>query len=298
MPLVWIVILHWRGIDHTRACLSSLGSTTWGNFKILLVDNGSDDMDGDTLVKEFPDIELLRLDTNKGFSGGCNAGIELALSRKADFIWLLNNDATVEPQTLTKLVEAAAADTKIGAVSAAIVEKEENNGAISRKLGQGTIDFLNAKSHLKAPESDEITTCDWISGSNMLLRREAVEEVGMLNDDYFLYYEDVEICVRLRQKGWLCALVPTASIEHVDGASTEGDFHSWRYYYYSRNRLLFFSNYPNWFKKYYCLFRIYLHIARHMIVLPLRGEKARKKLEVEWRAFKDFHAGVTGKVDF
>lgn len=295
-PLIWILVLHWRGIEHTRRCLESLRSLEYSNFKVLLVDNGSDNHDGGVLLEEFREVELLSLESNRGFSGGCNAGIDYCLDRDAKFVWLLNNDATVESDTLSLLVEAAISDTKSGALCASVVERDED-GKIVRRLGKGEIDFLNAKAHLRSADSDEVITCDWISGSNMLLRSEALKEVGFLNDDYFLYFEDVEICIRLRHGGWRCLLVPNASIDHVDGASTEGQFLSWRYYYHARNRLIFFSNYPNFYWKLFCTIRIFLHLLRHLLVSPFRGKKARDKLAVEIRAYKDFCSGVKGKVD-
>lgn len=298
LPLTWILVLHWRGIEHTRACLGSLRTLTYGNYKVLLVDNGSDNLDGETLKEEFPEIFLLRLESNRGFSGGCNAGIEYCLDNEAEFIWLLNNDATVDKDTLGALVEAAVNDTAAGAVSACIVERNPQTGEVLSRLGRGVLDLVNAKAHLKAPLHDDITKCDWISGSNMLLKAEALKQSGLLDDDYFLYFEDVEICVRLKQNGWHCLLVPGASIEHADGASTAGEFISWRYYYYARNRLFFFSRYPGLFTRNYCLLRIYLHLFRHSITLPFRDENARKKLDSEKKALHDFLKGVKGKVDF
>ena len=295
-PLVWILVLHWRGIEHTRNCLQSLSACHYGNFKVLLVDNGSDSGDGNTLSGEFPDIELLVLDSNRGFSGGCNAGIEHSISNGADFVWLLNNDATVEPDTLSHLVEAAVGDTRSGAICASVVERDEK-GNVVRKLGKGEIDFLNAKAHLRSPDTNEVAVCDWISGSNMLLRSEALREVGLLNDDYFLYFEDVEICIRLRHKGWHCLLVPFATIYHVDGASTAGQFLNWRYYYHARNRLIFFSSYPNFFWRCFCTARIFLHLVRRLVFAPFRKGNSREKLSLELKATKDFVSGVRGKVD-
>lgn len=295
---VRILVLHWRGIEHTRACLASIRTLQYDNFKVLLVDNGSEGQDGALLKEEFPEVDLLRLDSNKGFSGGCNAGIDYCLDAGADYIWLLNNDATVEPATLSALVDAADSDTAAGAVSACIVERDKENGKIVKRVGRGVLDIFNAKAHLRAPDSEEVKECDWISGSNMLLRADALRQTGALNDDYFLYFEDVEICTRLKEHGWKCLLVPFASIEHVDGASTEGEFLSWRYYYYARNRLFFFSSYPGILTRFYCLARIYLHLLRHALVLPFKSGKSRAKLEAERRAFFDFLAGVKGKVDF
>ncbi|MEZ4533904.1 MAG: hypothetical protein R3D26_02695 [Cyanobacteriota/Melainabacteria group bacterium] len=94
----------------------------------------------------------------------------------ADYIWLLNNDATVEPATLSALVDAAEGDTAAGAVSACIVERDKENGKIVKRVGRGVLDIFNAKAHLRAPDSEEVKECDWISGSNMLLRADALRQ--------------------------------------------------------------------------------------------------------------------------
>ncbi|HMP51437.1 MAG TPA: glycosyltransferase, partial [Candidatus Melainabacteria bacterium] len=131
---VRILVLHWRGIEHTRACLTSIRSLHYDNFKVLLVDNGSEQDDGALLKSEFPEIDLLRLDSNRGFSGGCNAGIGYCLDDGADYIWLLNNDATVDSGTLSALVDAAESDTAAGAVSACIVERDRQSGKIVKRV--------------------------------------------------------------------------------------------------------------------------------------------------------------------
>ncbi len=121
-PLVYILVLHWRGIENTRRCLTSVQKLGYQNFRTLLVDNGSDSLDGDCLLQEFAEIELLRLDSNRGFSGGCNAGIAYSLEHGADFVWVLNNDTEVRNDSLSLLVEAASNDEKAAALSAAVLD--------------------------------------------------------------------------------------------------------------------------------------------------------------------------------
>ena len=88
IPLSYILVLHWRGSEHTHACLTSLRELQYPNFRVVLVDNGSENADGASLASQFPEIELLRLPENKGFSGGCNAGIAYSLKHEAAYIWV------------------------------------------------------------------------------------------------------------------------------------------------------------------------------------------------------------------
>ena len=284
---IWALVLHWRGIDYTRRCLTSLKSVQNRNFRILLVDNGSDDKDGEKLKIEFPEIDLLRLETNHGFAGGCNAGMRYCLDQNADLIWLLNNDTTIPAETLDKLLAVARENPKAAALGACIVENEAD-GHSKTVQARGVIDFIRAKTFLKRDAEGKTVDCEWLSGSNLLLRSNALRNVGLFDETYFLYFEDTELCHRLRLKGWQCILVPDALIAHTGNASTTGKRRFWRDYYYTRNRFLFFSQYLPGVKKFPAYFFIFSHLLRHTIVLPFRGEKGRNQLRAELLGARDF----------
>lgn len=290
-PAVWALVLHWRGIEYTRRCLKSLKEIENANFNILVVDNGSDENDGETLQKEFDDIHVLRLASNHGFAGGCNQGMKYCLEKNADFIWLLNNDTSIPPASLNKLLIGAASNTKAAALGASIIE--ESGAKIVQARGE--IDFARAKTYLRADAEGEAVDCQWISGSNLLLRSEALKEVGLFDETYFLYFEDTELCHRLKLKGWQILLIPAAVIEHTGNASTTGKRRFWRDYYYTRNRLLFFSQYLKGAKRIPAYFSIFTHLLRHTIVLPFRGEKGRNQLRAELLGARDFFQNKLGK---
>jgi len=293
-PAVWALVLHWRGIDFTRRCLTSLKDINRQNFHILLVDNGSDDHDGIKLGDEFKDIEVLRLDSNQGFAGGCNAGMRLCLDKNADLIWLLNNDTTVPADSLDKLLAVSNADPKAAALGASIVENE-SDGRAKTVQARGVIDFTKAKTYLKPDAEGPTVECEWLSGSNLLLRSDALREVGLFDESYFLYFEDTELCHRLRLKGWKCILVPDAIIAHTGNASTTGKRRFWRDYYYTRNRFLFFSQYLPAEKRLPAYLSIFSHLLRHTLVLPFRGEKGRNQLRAELLGARDFFNHSLGR---
>jgi len=293
-PSVWALVLHWRGIEYTERCLTSLRGVKNSNFQILLVDNGSEDNDGEKLKNEFPEIEMLRLDTNQGFAGGCNAGMRYCLDKNADLIWLLNNDTTIPAETLDKLLEIAREYPKAAALGACIVENEAD-GRAKTVQARGVIDFTKAKTYLKRDAQGRAVDCQWLSGSNLLLRADALKLVGLFDETYFLYFEDTELCHRLRLKGWQCILVPDALIAHTGNASTTGKRRFWRDYYYTRNRFLFFSQYLTGLKMLPAYFFIFTHLLRHAIVLPFRGEKGRNQLRAELLGARDFFSKSFGK---
>lgn len=293
-PLVWILVLHWRGYDFTWECLDSLQKLTYGSRRILLVDNGSDNHDGKELQSEFPECSLLRLEDNFGFAGGCNRGMEFCLNEKADFIWLVNNDAKVAPDSLSELITEAVKNPKVGAFGGVVVnslEATEKHIEASR----GTINFRSAKTKVVSDKVTAPTFAEWLHGSNLLLKAEALKAVGLFDERYFLYFEDTELCHRMNLAGWKCLFVPSAEIEHLGSASTQDSRRYWRSYYYIRNRFLFFNSYLQGGAKILATARMLSHVARHALVLPFRGDEGRKKLRAELLGTRDYFNKQFGK---
>ncbi len=293
-PLVWILVLHWRGVDLTRACLDSVQKLTYGNYRVLLVDNGSDDHDGDKLAKEFPSVTLLRLSENFGFAGGCNRGMEYCLNNKAELIWLVNNDAKVASDSLSILLEQAKLNPKAGALGGAVVDSlvaDQKHVEASR----GTINFRAAKTKVVSQVVTEPVNCDWLHGSNLLLRASTLQEVGLFDERYFLYFEDTELCHRINLKGWKCLFVPDALIEHLGSASTQDSRKHWRSYYYIRNRFLFFNTYLKGAAALPANLNMLTHVARHALVLPFRGPDGQNKLRAELLGARDYFSRKFGK---
>lgn len=290
-PLIYILILHWRGLEHTKNCLLSLKNLDYPNYKILLVDNGSENAEGAGLLPEFASIETLVLDKNYGFSGGCNKGMDYCIKKNADYIWLLNNDTIVPSNTLSLLVSALENDTKAGAAGACL---DSDKG----KTGKGQINYVKGKTSLKTPaDQNANVSCQWLSGSNLLLRTATIKDVGKFNDDYFLYFEDVELCARMTRAGWSCLLVPRAAIQHIDGASTKGSLAAWRNYYYARNRLYFFNAYTSGFLRILCFFNIAFHMLRRIVIWPLSSKEKKKLLEAEYLGTWHFLQNKRGQAD-
>lgn len=293
-PLVWILVLHWRGIDLTRACLESVQKLSYGNRKILLVDNGSDDNDGKKLETEFPQVTVLRLSENFGFAGGCNRGMEYCLENAADYIWLVNNDARVADDSLSLLMQQAQQKSDAGALGGAVVDSLSANEK-HVEASRGTINFKSAKTKVVSQMVTEPTYADWLHGSNLLLRAKTLREVGLFDERYFLYFEDTELCHRMNLKGWKCLFVPNAMIEHLGSASTQDSRRHWRSYYYIRNRFLFFNTYLKGPAAIPATFNMLTHVARHALVLPFRGEEGKNKLRAELLGARDYYNQKFGK---
>lgn len=160
---------------------------------------------------------FIQTGNNLGFSGGNNIGIRYAL-KKGDFgyIWLLNNDTKINRDALTALVETARADPKKGAVGSVIYEMGEPEKI--QIWGGARINFLRGVTHcFKTPVPSE--RLHYIAGSSLLLKRKVLEEVGLFDEGFFLYWEDSDLCFRMRKAGWKLAVAEKSKIWHKGGAS-------------------------------------------------------------------------------
>jgi len=230
-PPVAVIVLNWNGWKDTLDCLESLRRLDYPAFKTVLVDNGSTN-DSVARVEEWrrgkmgeADLTILRTDRNLGFAGGNNIGLRYALEQGFDFAWLLNNDTIVEARSLRELVRPAQANEAVGAVGSLVLFQRSpdtiNSAGISvARFGrQARLLGLNRKKteeeFLKSREVDAV------SGCSMLLRCGALREAGLLDERYFLYLEEVDLCTRLRQKGFRCRVAPESVIFHKQWGSIQ-----------------------------------------------------------------------------
>lgn len=212
---VAIVVLNWNGWQDTLACVASLQALDYANFHIVLVDNGSTDGSEAQLRHALPTVELLQTGANLGFGGGCNVGIRHALAAGADYVWLVNSDATVDPGALTALVRKSEEHPAIGAVGSVLLDADA--AARVQLWGGGRVGlWLGRSVHCRSAG----TAIDFVSGASMLLRRASMEQVGLFDDaSFFMYWEDTDLGFRLRKAGWTLATAADSKIWHKQSAS-------------------------------------------------------------------------------
>jgi len=214
MKRVAIVVLNWNGWQDTLACVASLQALTYGNFEILVVDNGSTDDSVAEIQSAFPDVTLLLSGANLGFGGGCNVGIRHALAQGADYVWLINSDATVASAALTALVQVADSDPALGSVGSVLYEADQPGQV--QLWGGGRVNlWLGRSNHCVVPGS-----ISFISGASLLLRRAALEQVGLFDEAlFFMYWEDTDLGFRLADAGWRLAVAEDSKVWHKQSAS-------------------------------------------------------------------------------
>ncbi|KKS64853.1 MAG: hypothetical protein UV67_C0015G0022 [Parcubacteria group bacterium GW2011_GWC1_43_12] len=264
MPKVFIIIVNFNGWPDTLECLGSLEKVDYDNFEVVLIDNASTEKP--PLYSVIPGltrnlkVRQIYNDFNLGFAGANNQGIKMAQGCGADYILLLNNDTTVEPDFLNKLVEAAQSDDKIGIIGPYIYYYDDpakiqfaggkinwsktrgehilqlNSDVIPAKAGIQINSGLNSDLDSRFRGNDRPVS--YITGCALMTKREVVEKIGPLSEDYFLYYEDTDWCQRAKNAGYKCAIVPESKIYHKQSKSA-GEFSYPYIYYHSRNGLIF-----------------------------------------------------------
>lgn len=227
-PLVFIVVLNWNGLEDSCECLRSLRRLTYERRRLVFVDNASTDGSPEMISQLFPEVELIRNERNLGFAGGCNVGIRFALAHGADYVWLLNNDTVCHPDALTELVARMRAQPGIGMCGSTLVYHDDRDriqalaGATynrwlgtTRHLGEGL-----PRVHGVSRERVE-KKLDYVVAASLLVSRQLVEQSGMMSEDYFLYYEDLDWSTRAKRQFKL-AYAPLSIVFHKEGGSTGG----------------------------------------------------------------------------
>lgn len=214
MKQVAVVVLNWNGWPDTLACLASLRGQDYPRFNVLVVDNGSTDDSVAQIAQAAPGVELLQSGANLGFGGGCNVGIRHALARGADYVWLINSDATADAQALSAMVATMDKNPLLGSVGSVLYDVG-TTGQIQLWGGGRVRLWWGQSRHQRSPGP-----LDFISGASLLLRRQALEVVGLFDQEtFFMYWEDTDLAFRMRKAGWELAVADDARVWHKQSAS-------------------------------------------------------------------------------
>lgn len=239
-----LILVNWNGYAYTRACLLSLEEVPTPKFQVILVDNGSKEKEGIRLREEFPHLHLIETEENLGFAGGNNVGLRYALKQGYSYVVLLNNDTLVSPNFLEEMHACMVQRPNCGVVQPLILflhdpKKIWSAGGrwhaflgIARTLGD------RAEVATYTPPSSAL---DWATGCCMLVSKEAIIQAGVLDEQYFAYFEDVEWSLRIRNAGFGLALAEKAIIYHEAGAASkkkhaEGTLSATVFFYHVRNQ--------------------------------------------------------------
>jgi len=241
-PRVCIVVLNWNGRDMTVDCLHSLLAMSGTTYNITVVDNGSSDNSAEVIRRDFPNVRVIANKQNLGFAAGCNVGIEEALNQPGyDYILLVNNDTVVNPSLLAELVEEADRDPQVAICSPKIYYYDPPDllwwagGRYSLWTGMA---LHIGRQEKEKGKYDCLRDLDWATGCVMLLRIQALREVGLFDATIFATSEDVDLSLRVREAGYRIRYVPRAQVWHREGVDLRKNVgERFRFFMFMRNTL-------------------------------------------------------------
>ena len=292
-----VVILNWNGAGETANALDSLISSGLPASRLIVVDNGSSGDDVRMLRARYPTIKMISMRNNHGFARAVNIGAAAALRDGARYIVLFNNDAWIEPgvAVIPTLIDALAADPTLGAVGPLIVETDGDGAARIQSAGyRYSLFFPIARGQFAGARADgerryRAVTC--LSGSCLAVSAEAFRRAGGLDEDFFLYGDDVDFALRLRKAGYAERLVPQVRVFHRRAASN-GIASSRHIYTGLRSTLILVKKHARW----YHLPSATLTLIAAAIALTALNARAGRLdgAGASLRAFRDFLAGRWG----
>ena len=299
-PMLSIILVNWNRPKDTLECIQSLRFSTYQNYTIIVVDNGSSDDSLELLSRDGHDLTLLKAGTNLGFTGGNNLGIRYALAQGADYIFILNNDTVIATDCIEKMISAAETDKSIGIITPKILyysnrkliwfggSKYNTRFITGRLVGYGIID---------SGQFDLEQDIPWASGCAMFIRKKVIESVGLLNDHFFATAEDLDYSLRTRENGHRILYLPSAVIWHKESISSGGSDAPQYVYYQTRNLLIL---HKKWAKTWdhLILARVYafLYFGKRISLFWFRG-KWRSGVGVILGIW-DGISGITGRKEY
>ena len=245
-----IIIVSWNTREYLLSCLKSIfDEEETEGWEVVVVDNGSGDGSGSEVKKAFSLVHLIQNETNRGFAGAVNQGLQKASGR---YLLLLNPDTRVRKGAIERLISFMDAHPKAGIAGAQLLNSDGSKQNSISNFPSLATELLN-KSLLrwlfpkdfpgKERNYVEAIEVDSVIGACMMARREAIEQVGLLDEDYFLFLEETDWCYRMKRAGWEIYHVPQAEVYHFQGKSAEKDkkrarveYHSSRYHFLKKNR--------------------------------------------------------------
>ncbi len=287
-PLVISVILNTNRCQDTLECLASLVQNTYQNHRAIVLDNRSRDGSVAAIHDAFPEVQIISLEENLGYAGNNNAGIQAALDQGAEWVFVLNEDTVLERECLMHLIKVGESDENIGILGPMVYHHAEPH--VIQSAG-GLFGARWEAYHLAKDEEDSGQfrhphLVDWISGCAILVRRSLIEQVGMIDERYYYYWEETEWCLRAGRLGWKIMHVPQAKLWHK-GVQRDHQPKPSVTYYATRNRLLTLRKHraplSAWFYAWGQLIKILISWS-----VRSKWKGMRQHRDAMWRGILDF----------
>jgi len=277
-PLVSVVTVNYNQSAATCHMLESLYASCYPNMEVLVVDNASPSDTPEVIKEKFPQVIFIKSSKNLGFAGGNNIAIRQATG---ELIYLINNDTIIPENHIHILVNALSEDHATGVVCPKIKLYDDPNiilfagfTPLSSITVRNKIIGFAEKDH---GQYDQRKQSAYAHGAAMMLKREVLEKAGLMNEKYFLYYEEIDWSSRIRKAGYSIYYIPDTFVLHKESMST-GKNSPLKSYYMNRNRVLYISlNRAGWLKAISLLYQVCIAIPKNMLFCGFSGQFANMK---------------------
>lgn len=281
-PLISIIILNFNQLPVTCEFLESTKKLTYPNYEIIMIDNASKENPTELINARYPEVKLIVSDKNLGFTGGNNLGIKAA---RGDYYFIVNNDTEVTPDLLERVVETFDIDKTIGVVSPKI--KYFSNPDTIQYAGFSEVNPFTGRGKTQGGKKIDNGDFDtpgytaYAHGAAMMVKKEVVDKVGMLPDNFFIYYEELDWSAHIRRAGYTIYYQPKGLIFHKESI-TMGKESAMKAYYHTRNRILFMRrNTKSYQFPVFVLFLSFVIIPRSILKYLFNGQFIHLKMFVK-----------------
>ncbi|MEQ8673073.1 MAG: glycosyltransferase family 2 protein [Aggregatilineales bacterium] len=267
-PLFSVIIPNWNGKKFLKTCLDALNAQTYPNIEVIIVDNASVDGSQAFVQEHYPQVTLVQLAENRGFTGACNAGF---MAAQGEFVSLLNNDTEVDPQWVEVIMDGFSRHAEVGIVASKMLLFEKRDH-IHTAGDYFTVDGKAGNRGVWQRDEGQYDNEEFVfsaCGGSSAYRKTMLDQIGILDDDFFFSLEDIDLAWRAQLVGWRCLYTPTAIVYHhlsATGGGVTASYHDGRNLIY-----VLVKNYPS------ALLRKY-----GMLVLKAQGKIALDALS-SWR---------------
>ncbi len=241
---VYIITLNWNQKEDTLICLDSLKKLKYDNYEVIVVDQNSKDDSKEAIKEKYPWVILIENEDNLGFVEGNNVGIKKVINKEKDcYFFILNNDTVVDPDCLDVLVSEAEKDKNIGIVGPKVYYFDPPNMIFSAGAMINLKNFNIYHRHdreIDKEDEKKPVEVDYISGCSLLIKKDVIEKVGLMDPRFFIYFEETDWCFRTRRAGYKILYIPTCKIWHRVSAAMGKQSLS-TMYYMTRNQFLFLN---------------------------------------------------------
>lgn len=221
-PLVYVIVLNYRMRDQTIECLRSLFRLSYQNYRIVVVDNGSDDGIETAVKSEFPAVTVIQTGANLGYTGGNNVGIERGLANGADYVLILNPDTVaVNPRFVDETVDYLEAHSEVGIAGPRVFLQEigivQNTVLFAPGLWRSVKNWFRFRMNPRSLEfsGEEVVEAEVLNGVCLLIRAECLRQIGLFDENIFMYIEDADLDYRARRQGWRIKYLPIDGVIHL-----------------------------------------------------------------------------------